>query len=347
MATPSTLPELVEQLGKTYSPFERLKILGRAWSLLRQMTPEQRMTVAAHIGLDHADEVVDAIAKRSGQKASPALISMIEQAQMKGTPHLPELIADLRDPNRRTERLKQSAIALGTALTEDGQPAPATWLPPGAVPAVPNAKPVQPAPKAAAPKTAPRPEPKPAPPPQPPPQAPEPPPVVVAPPPAPVVVAPPPAPEPVPEPVAAPAPPPPEPPPVPKLAAPVRPPQADSDLANRLAAIASPIGRFKLLRVSLVEAKAMSTAGLLSVVESFPDGWARRRALMELLRSGVPAGLTDALGLINALGSERDRAWCLGALVEDRPIPEGDREAVLGGITSPTGRRRLAGRMGR
>ncbi|HEY7214538.1 MAG TPA: hypothetical protein VIC28_07905, partial [Thermoanaerobaculia bacterium] len=84
MQPPSTLPELVDQLGRTYSPFERLKIIGRAWALLRKMTPEQRMTVAAQLGLDHADEVVEAIAKRSGQQASPALISLIEKAQVKG-----------------------------------------------------------------------------------------------------------------------------------------------------------------------------------------------------------------------------------------------------------------------
>ena len=50
MQPPATLPELVAQLGRTYSPFERLKILARAWGLLRKMTPQERMTVAAQLG---------------------------------------------------------------------------------------------------------------------------------------------------------------------------------------------------------------------------------------------------------------------------------------------------------
>jgi outer membrane biosynthesis protein TonB len=339
MQTPATLPELMAQLGKTYSPFERLKIVGRAWSLLRQMTPEQRMAVAAQLGLDQADEVVEAIARRSGHKASPALISMIEQAQMKGTDHLPQLISDLRDPNRRTETLKQGAAAALNALADDGKPAPATWLPPGAAAADPNAKPIEAVPKAAAPQ--PRPQPAPPPPvPAPPPPAPPPP---APPPPAPEpVVAAPPPPEPAPEPVPAPA-------PAPKPVAPPPPPapSLDGDLAARLTATTSPIARFKLLRASLIEAARMSPAGLRSVVEAFPDGWARRRALMELLRSGVPPRVTDALSLVGALASERDRAWCLGELAKGRKLDDEEREAVLNAVSSPGAKRRLGGRLER
>src|SRR4029077_12685118 len=109
---PTTLPELVQQLGATFSPFERLKILSRAWSVLRAMTPQERLVVTSQLGLDHADEVLDAIVKRSGHEASPTLVAMIERAQMKGTAHLPTLIADLRDPRKRTERLRQGAQAV-------------------------------------------------------------------------------------------------------------------------------------------------------------------------------------------------------------------------------------------
>ena len=107
----NTLTELVQQLGTTYSPFERLKILSRAWSLLRKTPPRERLAVAAQLGLDHADEIAEAIAKKSGHEASPALISMIEKAQAQGTAQLPALIADLRDPSRRAERLVQGAQA--------------------------------------------------------------------------------------------------------------------------------------------------------------------------------------------------------------------------------------------
>jgi hypothetical protein len=340
--TPATnLPELIQQLGSTYSPYERLKILGRAWSLLRTMTTDQRLAVAAQLGMDKADEVVEAIAARTGGKPSPELLAMIEKAQVKGQVHLPELIADLRDPKRRGERLKESAAAVEDVIF--GEVPAATWLPPGAVPAVPGA--------AVAPRTAA----KAAPPPRPPapkPAAPPPPAPVVAPvaapapisKPAPPASAPPPpvvkaAPAPEPKPVEAP------PPPKPQPAPPVQT-VPDSGLADRLAAIPSLTLRFRVFRRQLNEARGMSTAGLRSIIEGFHDGWARRRALLELLRAGIPGALPDALSLVETLASERDRLWCLGALTDTREIPEGDREAVLAAVTSPAARQRLAGRMG-
>jgi hypothetical protein len=305
----TTLTELVQQLGTTYSPFERLKILSRAWTLLREMSQEQRMIVATQLGLDHADDLVEAIAKRSGHEASPALIAMIEKAQVKGTPHLPELISDLRDPQKRTERLKQGA----QAVVQEALAGP--------------------------PRTAPEPpKPKPAPVPV----------AAPAPPPAPVVVAPepvlpiaaPPAPEPPPVQAAPPPPPSPKPEPPPPVRSP-----AEAPLVGKLAEASSLTARFKVFRRALAETRGLSGEALRPMIEAFPDGWARRRALLELLRSGSPAAFRDALGLVETLGSERDRAWCLGALAEDRPLAELDREALLAAVASPTARRRMERRM--
>ncbi len=356
MQPPATLAELVEQLGRTYSPFERLKILGRGWILLRKMSSQERMTVAAQLGLDHADELVESIAARSGTKASPALLAMIESAQTKGSAHLPQLVADLRDPSRRAARLREG-LREGMKTAESalaGETPEVPWLPPGAV--APASEPRQP-------------KPSPAPAAQPAPAATR---QVV--PPASAVASPPapPAPAAAPQrqqapPAAAPAPVPEPPrtasPPQPKAAeaprprpAPSRPPappaerdqtSGDGALAGRLAAAPALTSRFRLLRRHLGEAKTMPTAGLRSMLEDFPDGWARRRALLELLRGGVPASFRDALGLVEALAADRDRLWCLGALAERRGIPEGDREALLAlAGSSPVARRRLARRMG-
>src|SRR3954454_14139895 len=173
-----TLPELVQQLGSTYSPFERLKILSRAWGLLRKMTPQERLTVATQLGLDHADEAVDAIAKRSGHEASPDLISMIDRAQTQGTAHLPALVPDLRDPQRRAERLRQGAqAAVEGAMAAPPAPKPAPVSQPKPAPPVPL-PPIEAAPIPPAPQPAPPPEPV-APP------LPPPPPVQAAPPPPP------------------------------------------------------------------------------------------------------------------------------------------------------------------
>ena len=326
MEPPATLPELVDQLGRTHSPFERLKVLGRAWKLLRNMTPEQRMLVAARLGLDHADDVVEAIAKRSGQQASPTLISMIEKAQVKGTPHLPELIADLRDPKRRIERLRQGAVAVaeGALSGRAATPAQLAPTPPKPQPVPP---PVPPRREEAAPPVSnpavpavipePAPPPPPAPAPNPKLEAPAPPP-----PPAPAVTI---APPPRPEPVRA---------------------STGGSLAAQLAAVPALMTRFLLLRRQAEEASGASATDLIPVLESFPDGWARRRALLELLRAGFPVSFRDALALIETLGADRDRLWCLGALADSRKVEEGDREALLAAASSPTARRRLDRRMG-
>jgi len=324
--TPNTLPELVQQLGATFSPFERLKILSRAWAVLRAMTPQERLVVASQLGLDHADEVLDAIAKRSGHEASPTLVAMIERAQMKGTTQLPALIADLRDPRRRSERLSQGALA---AVEEALAGVPAAPVPKPA-PAV--LKPAQPAARGAvsvAPTA---------------PVAPAPPPVVLEVPPEPVPIAPPPPPA-VAPPVAEPPPPPKPPPPPPARRV------EDDGLAGKLAEASSLTARFHVLRRHLAAAKGLPADGLRSVAEAFPDGWARRRALVELLRNGAPAALGDALGLLEILGSERDRLWCLGTLAstlaEKRcALNPQDREALLAAAPSPTARRRLERRLG-
>jgi hypothetical protein len=90
----------------------------------------------------------------------------------------------------------------------------------------------------------------------------------------------------------------------------------------------------------------MSAAGLGALLETFPDGWARRRALQVLLRAGVPAALEDAFTLVEVLGSERDLLWCLGTLADSREIPQDDREAFLAAANSPAARRRLERRLG-
>ncbi len=325
MATaPTTLPELVQQLGSTFSPFERLKILSRAWGLLRTMTPQERLIVTTQLGLDHADDLLDAIATRSGHETSPTLVAMIERAQMKGTTHLPQLIADLRDPRRRSERLSQGALAAVEETLAGGPPA-----------------------KPSAPVIS-KPDPVPAAPPSPPLAA-----VIVAPPPPPpapvIIVAEPVQAVPPPVPVPLPAIEPPEPLPLPPRPQPPAPPARraeDDGLAGKLAEASSLTGRFHVLRRHLADAKEFSEDGLRSAVEAFPDGWARRRALVELLRTGVPAALGDALGLVEALGSERDRAWCLGTLVEIRALGPRDRESLLAAAPSPTVRRRLERRLG-
>ncbi len=290
------------------------------------MTPQERLVVTSQLGLDHADEVLDAIVKRSGHEASPTLVAMIERAQMKGTTHLPALIADLRDPRKRTERLRQGAQAVvEEALAGAPEPVPAGAEAGGGRSETGAAGHV-----VAAPVT---------------PVAP------VAPAPPPVVL------EVAPEPV------------------PVRRRLLRRPWLPRLRSRRHPRSRHRRRlprggwRMTASRGswpgprrsppgftssggiwrttKGLPADGLRSVVEAFPDGWARRRALVELLRNGSPAALGDALGLLEILGSERDRLWCLGTLAENRrALNSQDRETLLAAAPSPTARRRLERRLG-
>ncbi len=316
----ATVPELLQQLKRTFSPFERLRILGRAWVLLHRMSPQERLAVAAQLGLDNADELVEAIAARSGTQASPGLLSLIDQAQKKGTAHLPQLISDLKDPNKRTERLRQGVEAAEIALTA----APTAGVkPPPLPPPVPEPHPPPLIPVEAVKLVTPPAEPPPAPPP----------PVLTAPPP--------PAPSPAPPVTQKPEPTPPRPEPPPEPLAPSAGPAPVVEIAAPLHLME----RFRELHHTVGGEGKPPISGLRSLVEGFPDGWARRRALLELLRAGNPPLLRDALALLDTLGSERDRLWCLGALA-DRDLATADREVLLAAAPSPTARRRLERRLG-
>ena len=258
---------------------------------------------------------MEAIAKRSGHEASPALISMIERAQTQGTAHLPALIADLRDPNRRAERLKQGAQAAvagawplpraepGATAAAEARAAEPAAAPGGradparagagasarARGAASSAARAGRSATAATPGVSPRHRP-----PKPEPGGPE-----------------------------------------------------DGRRPRRKAGGGFVADRpFPGPPAAPEGGEGLSAEELYLVLEDFPDGWARRRALLEILRSGAPAALEDALALVEALGSERDRAWCLGALADERPLSARDREALLAAVPTPAARRRLEAAVG-
>ena len=76
-------------------------------------------------------------------------------------------------------------------------------------------------------------------------------------------------------------------------------------------------------------------------VESFEDGWARRRDVSALFEAGIPKSGDDALDLIGTLGRERDRRWCLGILASRRELEGSRLDRALGLVSSPSARRRI------
>jgi len=120
-----------------------------------------------------------------------------------------------------------------------------------------------------------------------------------------------------------------------------------SDLAEDLAATGSLVRRLGLLTERSGEAKILNPEGLRRLIEVFPPGWARRRALSSILTAGIPDDFEAALGLVaETLESPTDRRWCLGALAAGRELTPHQQQALLAGLESPSWRRRLSKRLG-
>lgn len=341
------LLDLILQMKEGKSPLARVRVIARAWRTVRNLTPKQRYEVAVQLGLDGADDLVEAIAAHQGTAPPAELMKAVNEVQKMDPATVKAIAAKVRDPRQRGEGVKQGLRAIEDALAGPAPAQPgfqATWLPKNVTPTPPT--PPKP-PKLVAPPPPPTPpavaKPAPVPP------APVPTPVAI---PAPVAApAPIPAPPPVPAPVPAPAPVAPPPPPA-RPAEPVREPAApvQNSLAGHLASIPALTARFRHLRRHLDshgdQVRRLSAGELREVLEIFPDGWARRRALSELIGAGVPAQTADALSLMDILQAAGDRAWCLGVLADSRILTSEERSALLGAAATPTGRRRLELRLG-
>ena len=141
--------------------------------------------------------------------------------------------------------------------------------------------------------------------------------------------------------IPAPTPPPAQPEPSREPAAPIRP-----ELAGHLESIPTLTARFRHLRRHLDRIRRLPAAELRGILEVFPDGWARRRVLSELIEAGVPARAADVLSLIDVLQSPGDRGWCLGTLADTRTLSPEERSALLQAAVTPAGRRRMELRFG-
>lgn len=331
--------DLILQIREAKSPLARVRVVARAWRAVRSLTPKQRYEVAVQLGLDGADDLIEAIAAHQGTAPPPELMSAVNEVQQMDPATLKKIAAQVRNPQRRAEGVKQGLKAIEDALAGPEPPAQsAPWLPKGVSPAPPPPAPAPPPPPPVVAKPAAswplREAPKPAPAP-------------AAPPPAlpPAVASPAPA-------LPAPAPPPPPPapqwdPPRPAAPEPPREPApVRAGLAEHLASLSPLTVRFRHLRKQLDQVRRLSIAELRGLLEVFPDGWARRRALSELIEEGIPARAADVLSLLDILQSPGDRSWCLGAVADTRTLSPEERSALLQAASTPAGRRRLELRLG-
>jgi hypothetical protein len=105
-----------------------------------------------------------------------------------------------------------------------------------------------------------------------------------------------------------------------------------------LGAEPSVLSRLRVLRRELSGFAGSSVETLRELVESFEDGWTRRRALSALLEAGIPERAGDALDLVVTLDRESDRRWCLGILAHRGDLQGSQLHRALDLVRAPEAR---------
>jgi len=105
------------------------------------------------------------------------------------------------------------------------------------------------------------------------------------------------------------------------------PPVSDA-LFRRLAAEKTLLRRLRMLHRDVEELRDADLVRLRELVETFPAGWARRRALNNLLRAQIPSDLHQATLLLESLDSPISARWCLATILDVWELTERERRAL-------------------
>lgn len=360
MSTERQLTALLHELQHARSPLAQARVLARGWRTVRELSATDRRLLARHAGFEGAEDILEGLSRRRGGLAPAMLLRVLSNARDSDA-SVSELLSALRDPERRGEAISLGADLASELLakpeTDDGEeeidesieePQAAEELiietPEEALAALNALDPEQssegmdgdpagalePVPDSTKPGED----------------------------------------EPEPEPEPAPEPPPPPPPPVvdwgrwhdatgSRRPAPV--PREDvrpsvSDVGTRrfearavmgaMGAAPSVFSQLRVLQRELAGFQGSSIDTLRELIEHFPDGWARRRALSALLEAGVPGETRDAVELVGSLGREFDRRWCLGILARKGDLRGTLLNRALDLVESDYSKRRLAANAG-
>ena len=329
MGLPEQLAAMVFELKGAGSPVTKAKALARAWRMVRRLSPADRMALAEEAGFEGAEDLLESLAAKKGGVAPALMLQFLNSLRDRGDEGLSHVMAGLRDPETRDQILMRGADVVAEAFVpeeaEDEEipdlPAdPAETITPEPEPQVPPSAIEQENTTLAEPVFEPT--------------------AVVfrapetdrvaadrilevdqdKPNPSPVVTE------------------------TASIKAEVEPAEVGSIdvgfLVEDLEAETSLVDRLLCLREA-APALEGGGGGLGRLVEAFPDGWARRRALAALLEAGLPEDVGDALDLIGDLRQSVDRRWCLGVLADSGDLQGVDAERALEMINSPTLRRRI------
>jgi hypothetical protein len=358
MGSQQQLTALLYELQHAQSPLAQARVLARAWRTLRELSPTDRRLLARNVGFDGSEEILEGLAKRKGGLAPAVLLQALANARSTDASAVSELIAAIRDPQRRRE-----AVERGVALADELLAAPDAEVPAvefvealGELQAVQDLAEESPeealaalnaieadrvqqsamrgaaleneeasAPESTSGAT------------------------VRA------------------EPLPAPTPSRRKPPPPPLIdwsrwqsaseghpSASVSRPEIGPSVADvgsrrfearavlgAMGAEQSTFSQLRVLRRELMGFCGSSVGTLLGMVASFPDGWPRRRALCALLEAGIPDDPQDALELIGSLDRELDRRWCLGILARRGELKGQRLDRALELLSSSGSRRRV------
>jgi len=324
------LQALLREIKNVRSPVQRMKLMALAWRTVARLTPAERKELGSKLGVRGYERILEKLGPGPQGIAPVEVLQALDGAEDLDSSRLRGLVRGLRDPERRKELLRQGLDFLDRSLAED-EPAEV-----GVEEAAEE--------RTVIPEPVRQPEPVPVPTPEPEPAAPieeeEPEPAerveeveVPSAEPAPIVTTT----TPIPAPRAAPP------------AAPV-PARTRRETLPNLGAAREPapslIARFRTLRRALDEDGERNTEEIRGLLSPFPEGWARRRAVMSLLRRGYPATLDDALSLIEGLERPTDRRWACATLIDSRELSDDDARRIVDRFPFPSLARRLRRRSG-
>jgi hypothetical protein len=358
MSNQHKLTALLNELQHARSPLAQARVLARAWRTVRELSPTDRRLLAHNAGFEGAEEILEGLNRREGGLAPAMLMQVLANARTTDGSAVSDLLAAIRDPQRRGE-----AISLGVDLANDLLAEPDSEddseevsdaleelqaveesiieTPEEALAAL-NSLETDRAEEDPAPESASAAEEL---------QSTEPPPDAEL--------------ETDPFPPA----PPPKPPVVDwsrwqsdtesRRPGPV--PHHEegpsvADVGSRrfearavmgaMGAERSVFSQLRVLRRELAGFTGSSIDTLHELIEAFPDGWARRRVLCALLEAGIPDETRDALELVTCLDREFDRRWCLGLLARRGELRGAALTRALDLLDSEFAKRRLAASAG-
>lgn len=358
MVSEAEVLKLVQQLKRSTSLNEQMRILGRSWRTIRGLTQQQRKHLATQVGLSEAEALLEGLGRPNG--IAPArLLRAVREAERSRPGELKQLIRGVRDPYSRVEAISRTVDILQEAFV----PEPETVSP------VQEEKPLSPIPPPAPPVTsepsssehfqgAPSEIPASA---------------TAAPSRTPPSETPDPAVEELRHPkVAAPEkhqPVPPEtgprealekveyepepemegqqedpewaslqdPDPAPATDVPSEEDSSEESLSSQLAKEASLLKKFRLLHLTLDQTTDLQNK--CQVLEAFPQDWSRRRALCALIEHGVIQHTDELIPALNLLARPREKAWCISDFLRRQPQQADRLEQECDELISPANRR--------